>query len=62
MTQLSAGHTPLLAVIRTNLPPKTFTLLVPKVTIKSTSDISKIFGPAQAVVTKSVADPFLPLA
>jgi len=56
MTQLSAGHTPLLAVIRPNLPPKPFTLLVPKVTIKNMEDTSKIFGPAQAAVAKAVAD------
>src|SRR5512136_1701742 len=31
MTMLSAGHTPLLAVIRPNLPPKPHTLIVPKV-------------------------------
>ena len=29
MTNLSAGHTPLLAVIRPNLPPKPQTLIVP---------------------------------
>jgi bifunctional enzyme Fae/Hps len=56
MTQLSAGHTPLLAVIRPNLPPKPHTLLVPKVTIKNMQDTGKIFGPAQAAVAKAVAD------
>jgi bifunctional enzyme Fae/Hps len=56
MCNLSAGHTPLLAVIRPNLPPKPHTLLVPKVTIKNAQDISKIFGPAQAAVAKAVAD------
>jgi bifunctional enzyme Fae/Hps len=56
MTQLSAGHTPLLAVIRPNLPPKPFTLIVPKVTIKNMGDTGKIFGPAQAAVAKAVAD------
>ena len=35
MCNLSAGHTPLLAVIRPNLPPKPHTLLVPKVTVKN---------------------------
>ncbi len=30
LTSLSAGHTPLLAVIRPNLPPKPHTLIVPK--------------------------------
>jgi bifunctional enzyme Fae/Hps len=56
MTNLSAGHTPLLAVIRPNLPPKPHTLLVPKVTTKNFEDVSKIFGPAQAAVAKAVAD------
>jgi bifunctional enzyme Fae/Hps len=56
MTNLSAGHTPLLAVIRPNLPPKPQTLIVPKVTIKNLEDVSKIFGPAQAAVAKAVAD------
>ncbi len=56
MTQLSAGHTPVLAVIRPNLPPKPHTLVVPKVTIKNMEDTGKIFGPAQAAVAKAVAD------
>ncbi|MCX8149898.1 MAG: bifunctional 5,6,7,8-tetrahydromethanopterin hydro-lyase/3-hexulose-6-phosphate synthase [Candidatus Bathyarchaeota archaeon] len=56
MTSLSAGHTPLLAVIRPNLPPKPHTLLVPKVTVKNMEDTGKIFGPAQAAVAKAVAD------
>jgi len=56
MTNLSAGHTPLLAVIRPNLPPKPQTLIVPKVTIKTKEDVNKIFGPAQAAVAKAVAD------
>ncbi|MDR2719918.1 MAG: bifunctional 5,6,7,8-tetrahydromethanopterin hydro-lyase/3-hexulose-6-phosphate synthase [Nitrososphaerota archaeon] len=56
MTCLSAGHTPLLAVIRPNLPPKPHTLIVPKVTVKNMKDAGKIFGPAQAAVAKAVAD------
>jgi bifunctional enzyme Fae/Hps len=56
LSNLSAGHTPLLAVIRPNLPPKPHTLLVPKVTIKNMEDTGKIFGPAQAAVAKAVAD------
>lgn len=52
----SAGHTPLLAVIRPNLPPKPQTLIIPKVTIKDMAQASKIFGPAQAAVAKAVAD------
>jgi bifunctional enzyme Fae/Hps len=53
---LSAGHTPLLAVIRPNLPPKPHTLIVPKVTVKNMEDTGKIFGPAQAAVAKAIAD------
>ncbi|MCP8310977.1 MAG: bifunctional 5,6,7,8-tetrahydromethanopterin hydro-lyase/3-hexulose-6-phosphate synthase [Candidatus Methylarchaceae archaeon HK02M1] len=56
ITTLSAGHTPLLAVIRPNLPPKPFTLIVPKVTIKNMDQAAKIFGPAQAAVAKAIAD------
>lgn len=53
---LSAGHTPLLAVIRPNLPSKPSTLLVPKVTVKDLDQAARIFGPAQAAVAKAVAD------
>ena len=56
LTTLSAGHTPLLAVIRPNLPSKPYTLLVPKVTVKNMEDAGKIFGPAQAAIAKAVAD------
>ena len=56
LSNLSAGHTPLLAVIRPNLPPKPHTLLVPKVTVKNMEQTAKIFGPAQAAVAKAVAD------
>jgi len=56
LSNLSVGHTPLLAVIRPNLPPKPHTLLVPKVTVKNLDDAGKIFGPAQAAVAKAVAD------
>jgi len=56
LTTLSAGHTPLLAVIRPNLPPKPHTLIVPKVTVKNMADTGKIFGPAQAAVAKAIAD------
>ncbi|MEM3048085.1 MAG: formaldehyde-activating enzyme, partial [Candidatus Bathyarchaeia archaeon] len=52
----SAGHTPLLAVIRPNLPSKPYTLIIPKVTVKDISEAAKIFGPAQAAVAKAIAD------
>ena len=56
LSNLSYGHTPLLAVIRPNLPPKPFTVIVPKVTVRNIEDVGKIFGPAQAAVAKAVAD------
>jgi bifunctional enzyme Fae/Hps len=56
LSNLSAGHTPLLAVIRPNLPPKPHTVIVPKVTVKNMEDAAKIFGPAQSAVAKAVAD------
>ncbi|MEM3587679.1 MAG: bifunctional 5,6,7,8-tetrahydromethanopterin hydro-lyase/3-hexulose-6-phosphate synthase [Candidatus Jordarchaeaceae archaeon] len=56
LTNLSAGHTPLLGVIRPNLPPKPHVLVVPKVTIKNMEEANKIFGPAQAAVAKAIAD------
>ncbi len=56
VTNVSHGHSPLLAVIRPNLPPKPHTLIIPKVTIKDMEDVNKIFGPAQAAVAKAVAD------
>jgi bifunctional enzyme Fae/Hps len=56
LTNLSAGHTPLLAVIRPNLPPKPHTLIIPKVTVKGMEDAARIFGPGQAAVAKAVAD------
>jgi len=55
-SNLSAGHTPLLAVIRPNLPAKPSTLLVPKVTVKDLDQAARVFGPAQAAVAKAVAD------
>jgi len=56
ITKMSKGHTPLLAVIRPNLPAKPYTLIVPKVTVETMEDANKIFGPAQAAVAKAIAD------
>ncbi len=56
MTQMSEGHTPLLAVIRPNLLTKPATLIVPKVTVKNMDQAALIFGPAQAAVAKAIAD------
>ena len=56
MTQLSQGHTPLLALIKPNLQPHPRTLIVPKVTIDNLDQAGKIFGPAQMAVAKAVSD------
>jgi len=56
LSQLSKGHTPLLAVIRPNLPCKPWTVIVPKVTVGNFEQIGKIFGAAQYAVAKAVAD------
>ena len=50
------GHTPLLAVLEPNLPPKPSTLMVNKVTIKNADQAILMFGPAQAAVAKAVMD------
>ena len=56
LSQLSAGHTPLLAVVRPNLLTKPATLVIPKVTIKKEAQVREMFGPVQAAVAKAVAD------
>jgi len=56
VSQLSAGHTPLLAVIRPNLLTKPVTLVIPKVTLKTMTQVNEMFGPVQAAVAKAVAD------
>ncbi|MGA2911939.1 MAG: bifunctional 5,6,7,8-tetrahydromethanopterin hydro-lyase/3-hexulose-6-phosphate synthase [Methanoregula sp.] len=56
VSQLSAGHTPLLAVIRPNLLTKPVTLVIPKVTLKTMTQVNEMFGPVQAAVGKAVAD------
>jgi bifunctional enzyme Fae/Hps len=56
LSHLSKGHTPLLAVIRPNLPTKPATLIVPKVTMQNLEQAARMFGPAQAAVAKAVAD------
>ncbi|MCQ8894810.1 MAG: bifunctional 5,6,7,8-tetrahydromethanopterin hydro-lyase/3-hexulose-6-phosphate synthase [Methanolinea sp.] len=56
LSQLSAGHTPLLAVIRPNLMTKPATLIIPKVTLRKGGQIREMFGPVQAAVAKAVAD------
>ncbi|MDK2974806.1 MAG: hypothetical protein PWP08_1177 [Methanofollis sp.] len=56
ISQLSAGHTPLLAVVRPNLLTKPATIVIPKVTLKKGEQVSEMFGPVQAAVAKAVAD------
>jgi bifunctional enzyme Fae/Hps len=56
LSQLSAGHTPLLAVVRPNLLAKPATLIIPKVTLRKGVQIKEMFGPVQAAVAKAVAD------
>lgn len=56
LAQPRAGHTPILAVIRPNLPAKPSTLIVPKVTVRDLEGAEKVFGPAQSAVAKAVAD------
>jgi 5,6,7,8-tetrahydromethanopterin hydro-lyase len=50
------GHTPLLAVVTPNLPPKPTTLMVNKVTLKNVSQVVMMFGPAQHAVAMAVMD------
>jgi bifunctional enzyme Fae/Hps len=56
ISQLSMGHTPLLAVVRPNLLTKPATIVIPKVTLKDMSQVNEMFGPVQAAVAKAVAD------
>jgi bifunctional enzyme Fae/Hps len=56
LAQPRQAHTPILGVIRPNLPAKPATLIVPKVSIRNLADAEKIFGPAQSAVAKAVAD------
>jgi bifunctional enzyme Fae/Hps len=56
ISNLSVGHTPLLTVIRPNLPTKPATAIIPKVTVGSLEDANKVFGPAQTAVGRAVAD------
>ncbi len=57
-SQLSAGHTPLLAVVRPNLLTKPATLIIPKVTLKHEAQVNAMFGAVQAAVAKAVADSY----
>lgn len=56
LAQPRMGHTPILAVVRPNLPVKPATLIVPKVTIRDLEGAELVFGPAQSAVAKAIAD------
>ncbi|HVP96388.1 bifunctional 5,6,7,8-tetrahydromethanopterin hydro-lyase/3-hexulose-6-phosphate synthase [Methanoregula sp.] len=56
VSQLSMGHTPLLAVVRPNLLTKPATVIIPKVTLKGMEQVNEMFGPVQAAVAKAIAD------
>ncbi len=56
VSQLSVGHTPLLAVVRPNLLTKPATVVIPKATWKGMEQVNEMFGPVQAAVAKAVAD------
>ena len=56
LANLSAGHTPLLAVLRPNLITKPPAVITPKVTVRDMQQAKLIFGPAQAAVARAIAD------
>lgn len=56
LSNQSAGHTNLLAVLAPNLAVKPATVLITKVTIKGMKQAVQMFGPAQYAVAKAVAD------
>jgi bifunctional enzyme Fae/Hps len=56
LAQPRMGHTPILAVVRPNLPIKPATLIVPKVTIRDLEGAERVFGPAQSAIAKAVVD------
>lgn len=56
LSNQSAGHTNLLAVLTPNLAVKPATVLITKVTIKGMKQAVQMFGPAQHAVAKAVAD------
>src|SRR5579864_1638949 len=56
LSNQSAGHSNLLAVLTPNLLCKPATVLITKVTIKGAKQAVQMFGPAQYAVAKAVAD------
>ncbi|HBN75065.1 formaldehyde-activating enzyme [Rubinisphaera italica] len=56
LSQQTAGHSNLLAVLEPNLAVKPATVMITKVTIKGAKQAVQMFGPAQYAVAKAVAD------
>ncbi len=56
LSNQSAGHSNLLAVLTPNLAVKPATVMITKVTIKGAKQAVHMFGPAQYAVAKAVAD------
>ena len=56
LARQSHGHSNLLAVLTPNLAVKPSTVMITKVTIKGADQAVQMFGPAQAAVSKAVAD------
>ncbi len=56
LSNQSAGHTNLLAVLSPNVAVKPSTVMITKVTIKGMKQVVQMFGPAQYAVAKAVAD------
>jgi len=56
LSNQSAGHSNLLAVLTPNLAVKPATVMITKVTIKGAKQAVQMFGPAQYAVAKAVAD------
>ena len=56
LSNQSAGHTNLLAVVSPNIPAKPATAMITKVTLKGGKQVVQMFGPAQAAVARAVVD------
>jgi 5,6,7,8-tetrahydromethanopterin hydro-lyase len=56
LSNQSAGHTNLLAVVSPNLICKPATVMITKVTLKASKQVLQMFGPAQAAVARAVVD------
>jgi len=56
LSNQSAGHTNLLAVVAPNIQAKPATVMITKVTLKGGKQVMQMFGPAQAAVARAVVD------